>query len=88
MHEFQLLRINANSETPLPLYSSTSAACHQDESACVACVALLLNLTMSLPLAQSSHCMNPMIANRRTSNRKPFRQSNSAAEMVLPCLLA
>ena len=52
----------------------------------VACVALLLNLTMNLPLAQSRRYMNPTTANRRTSNRKPFRQSNSAAEKILPCL--
>ena len=41
---------------------------------------------MNLPLAQSYYYMNPTIANRHTSNYKPFYQSNSAAEMILPCL--
>jgi hypothetical protein len=52
----------------------------------VACVAFLLILTMNLPLAQSRRCMNPTTTHGRTSNRKPFRQSNSAAKMILPCL--
>ena len=53
---------------------------------CVVCVALLLNLTINIPLAQSRRCMNLMTADRRTSNYKPLLSSNSAAEMILPCL--
>jgi hypothetical protein len=76
-YESQLLRNHGNSE-----------ACRKMSLSRVACVALLLNLTMNLPMARSRRCMNPTKANRCTSNCKPFRQSNSAAEMILPCLLA
>jgi len=79
MHEFQQLRINANSETPLLVQLAAEMSLPR-----IACVALLQS-TM-LPLAQSRCCMNRTTANRRTSNRKPPRQCNSAAEMILPCL--
>lgn len=35
---------------------------------CISYVTLMLNLTMTTPLAQFHSCMNPLTANRRTSS--------------------
>jgi hypothetical protein len=75
-HEFQMLRNHANSETPLLVQLAVDMILPR-----VACVTLLLNLTP--PLARRHRCIDLTRANMRTSNHKPFRQSNSAAEMTL-----
>lgn len=55
---------------------------------CIACVTLLLNLTMTSPLAQFHSCMNPMIDNMRTSNLPSMQLScrDDSACLAMPCL--
>ena len=65
-HEFQMLRNHANCETPPLVQLAAETRLPRG-----ALMALLLNLSMILPLAQSLRCMNHTTANRHTSNHEP-----------------
>ena len=51
------------------LRPSTNTACRRDDSACVARVALLLNLFMALPMAHFDRCMSTTALGRSTEPR-------------------